>query len=231
MRTDLSAGFWNSAELRALGFKSIGENVSISRSCEIVGQDNIEIADNVRIDAFCSIIATGPIRLGSCIHIGGGSLLCGRGGITMEDFSGLSGGVMLYSASDDYTGRHMTNPMVPAEYTAVKVAPIHLGRHAIIGAGAIILPGVTVGEGAALGALSLATRRIEPWSIYSGVPAQRVAARSKRLLDHETRLLADNDALDSDFARAANGDGRAGGAGVRSTRLADYSLGRAGERH
>lgn len=190
MKTDLSAGFWDSSELRARGFKSVGAGVAISRTCEIVGQDNIEIGDNVRIDAFCSIIATGPVRLGSYIHIGGGCLLSGSGGITMDDFSGLSGGVMLYSASDDYTGRHMTNPMVPAGFTGVRRAPIHLGRHVIVGAGAVILPGVTMGEGSALGALSLANRSIEPWSIYSGAPAVRLAARSRRLLEKEALLVA-----------------------------------------
>ncbi|HYC69244.1 acyltransferase [Brevundimonas sp.] len=185
----LSAGFWNSEELRALGVARVGENVGISRSCEVIGLENIEVGDNVRIDAFCAIIATGPVRLGSWIHIGGGCLLSGRGGITMEDFSGLSGGVMIYSASDDYTGRHMTNPMVPAEFTGVKVAPVRLGRHAIVGAGSVILPGVTLGEGSVLGATSLATRPIAPWTIHSGSPARRIADRARGLLDKEARLL------------------------------------------
>lgn len=194
VQTNLSAGFYNSADLRALGFGRVGENVGISKSCEIVGQENIEIGDDVRIDAFCVIVATGPVRLGSFIHIAAGCLLSGAAGIEMDDFSGLSSGVKLYSASDDYTGRHLTNPMVPGEYTGVKRGKITLGRHAIVGSGAVILPGVQMGEGTALGALSLASKNIEPWSIYSGVPAKRIAARSNRLLAKEAAFLASRQA-------------------------------------
>jgi len=187
---NLSAGYWTSDDLRRHGVARVGENVALSRSCEIVGLENIEIGDHVRIDAFCSLIATGPLRLGSWIHIGAGCLLSARGGITLEDFCGLSGGVMLYSASDDFLGRHLIGPMVPKEYTGVRAAPIHLGKHAGAGTGARILPGVALGEGAVLGALSLADRSLEPWTIYRGVPAERIGARSRKLLSLANAFLA-----------------------------------------
>lgn len=49
----------------------------------------------------------------------------------------------------------MTNPMVPVEFTNVTHADVNIGRHVIIGSGSVVLPGVTIGEGAAVGALSL----------------------------------------------------------------------------
>jgi galactoside O-acetyltransferase len=184
-------GYCTSAELRGFGFRSVGENVQIARACNIVGLENIEIGDNVRIDAFCSLIAaSGYIRLGSYIHIGGYCHLAGKGGITMGDFSGLSQRVHLYSASDDYSGRHMTNPMVPEELTGATVRPIHIGRHAIIGAGTVLLPGVTLGEGAAVGALALVTHSQAEWTISSGIPARRVRERSRRALMLEQSLAA-----------------------------------------
>ncbi len=188
---NLSAGYWTSEDLRGHGVARVGENVSVSRSCEIVGLENLEIGDHVRIDAFCSLIATGPIRLGSWIHIAGGCLLSGRGGITIEDFSGLSGGVMLYSASDDFLGRHMMGPMLPAKYTGVRTAPIRLCKHSGVGTGARILPGVTLGEGAVLAAMSLADRSLEPWTIHRGVPAEPVGRRSRKLLALADALLAE----------------------------------------
>jgi len=190
-------GFIESDELRDMGFKSVGQNVQVSASCEIVGYENVEIGDNVRIDAFCSVIATGFIRIGSYVHVGANSVLSGRGGIIMEDFAGLSGGVMLYSASDDYGGDYLTNSMAPKEHTNVKVAPIRIEGHAVIGAGSVVLPGVVVGQGAAVGALSKVDRSLDPWGIYNGNPCRRFGDRKRGLLERETavrnslRVLAD----------------------------------------
>jgi galactoside O-acetyltransferase len=98
--------------------------------------------------------------------------------------------VSLYSSSDDYTGVHLTNPTVPPAYTGVKHADVRLGRHAIVGAGSVILPGVILGEGVAIGALSLVNRSCEPFGIFAGTPARRVGDRSRQLLEAEQRFLA-----------------------------------------
>jgi galactoside O-acetyltransferase len=190
MHNPFDPGYYCSGELRKFGFGSIGENVQVSRACNMVGLANIEIGDNVRIDAYCSLIAAdGYIRLGSYIHIGGYCHLAGRGGIEMGDFSGLSQRVAIYSASDDYSGRHMTNPMVPRYLTGARVDSVRLGRHAIVGSGAVILPGVTLHEGVALGALALANHDLAEWTVCAGSPARRVKERARRplLLEQELR--------------------------------------------
>lgn len=178
-------------DLGDAGFKSLGKNVRIAKSNRIIGLQNIEIGDNVRIDDYCTIIATGSgyLRIGSFVHIGGYCLLSASDGIVMEDFSGLSQGVRIYSRTDDYTGRYMTNPMVPAEFTGVTSGQVFLGRHAIIGTGSVILPKVSIGEGTAVGALSLVTKSLEEWGVYAGVPAKRFKPRSKDLLRLERQLL------------------------------------------
>lgn len=178
----LDPGYYGSDELRSFGFKSVGENVRIARNCVVISPENIEIGNNVRVDAFTSIIATGPLKIGSYIHIGGHCHLVSRGGLTMHDFSGLSQRVCIYTVSDDYSGRFMTNPTVPPEHTGPHEAPVTIGKHAIIGAGAVILPGCDIGEGSALGALSLACRPVPAWSIYAGSPATMRGERSRRLL-------------------------------------------------
>lgn len=188
MENPFNPGYFGSAELRAMGFAAVGEAVQIARNCTIVGLENIVLGDHVRIDAMCSIIATGPIEFGGRNHIGAFCHLVGRGGLTLGRFAGLSQRVSIYTASDDYGGRFLTNPTVPADYTSCTVAPVRLGRHVIVGSGAVILPGVEIGEGASVGALSLVTRSLEGWGVYFGTPAKRLKNRLRDLLALEARL-------------------------------------------
>lgn len=183
--------YYSEDDLRQAGFKSIGKNVRIAKNCTIIGLENIEIGDNVRIDGYCTIIAAGDgwVKLGSHIHIGGYCLLSAGDGIRLNDFSGLSQGVRLYSRTDDYSGKHLTNPTVPEKYTGVSRGTVTLGRHVIVGSGSVVLPKVTIGDGSAVGALSLVMKSLEPWGIYFGSPAKRIKERSKQLLELEEQLL------------------------------------------
>ena len=85
--------------------------------------------------------------------------------------------------SDDYTGAYMTNPTVPEQYTKVEQAPVRIGRHVIVGTGSTLLPGAVLGEGVAVGAMSLVKGVAEPWGIYYGIPARRQKERSRELLE------------------------------------------------
>ncbi|MGL6373609.1 hypothetical protein ACSZMY_08205 [Aeromonas hydrophila] len=67
----------------------------------------------------------------------------------------------------------MTNPMVPSEYTNVKHADVKLEKHVVIGSGSLLLPGITLHEGVAVGALSMVRTDCEAFSIYMGVPAKK----------------------------------------------------------
>jgi acetyltransferase-like isoleucine patch superfamily enzyme len=186
----LDPGYWHEDELRGEGFAAVGKDVRIAKTATVVGAHNIRIGDHVRIDGYTTIVAAGEdVSLGMHVHIGPGCVLIASEGLVMEDFSGLSSGVKIYTRSDDYSGQALTNPTVPAEFTNVERGRVRLGRHVIVGAGAVILPGVEIGEGAAVGALSLVTRSLAGWSIYSGVPARRVGPRSNALLAAETRLM------------------------------------------
>lgn len=175
--------------LRALGLASVGERVTVDATARIYGAERLHIGSDVRIDAFVVLSAgEGEIRIGDHVHIGAHAFLAGRGRIEVRDFAGLSGRVSVYSSNDDYSGAALTGPTVPAEFTAVHSAPVVIGRHAIVGAGSVILPGVTLGEGAAVGALSLVRRDVEPFAVVAGAPARPVAQRSTKLLELEQRL-------------------------------------------
>ncbi len=181
-----------SEELRKLGFKTVGNNVRIARNATIVGLNNISLGNNIRIDGNVVIAAhSGSLTLGDYIHIGSGCYLGCAGGISLADFSGLSQGISIYSGTDDYTGESLTNPTVPSKYLNVKLAPVKLEKHVIVGSGSVILPGVTIGQGSSVGALSLVTKSLDEWGVYFGAPVKKIKARKKGLLILEKKLLAD----------------------------------------
>lgn len=182
--------FYSIEELSEIGFKSLGNNVLISRKASFYGVSRISIGNNVRIDDFC-VLSTGKggIYIGNFVHIAVFSSLMGEGKITFEDFSGISSRVSVYSSNDDYTGEFMTNPTVPSEYANVFHADVTICRHALVGSGSIILPGVTLKEGAVIGALSLVNKDCDEYYIYKGNPAKKIVERSRELLNMENNFL------------------------------------------
>ena len=176
--------------IRSMGFASVGENVQLSDKASIYGVDKIAIGSNVRIDDFVVISAgMDGIVIGSNVHIAVYSSLIGTGKITLSDFSNISSRVAIYSSNDDYSGISLTNPTVPEAYKSVMHAPVFIGRHVIIGSGSVILPGVSIGEGAAIGALSLVREGCEKFSIYCGNPAKKIKKRKRCLLEKEQNYL------------------------------------------
>jgi dTDP-4-amino-4,6-dideoxy-D-glucose acyltransferase len=182
--------FYSQDELVGLGFKRLGRGVSLSRKASIYNAANIEIGDFSRIDDFCVLSAgEGGIFIGRHVHIAIYCGLIGSGRIELGDYSGLSSRVSIYSSNDDYSGEFMTNPTLPSGFTHVTHAPVRIDRHVIIGAGSVVLPGVTLHEGAGVGALSLVKQDCESFVMYFGSPARRVGERSRKLLEMESRLV------------------------------------------
>lgn len=182
-------GFYNAEELKNIGFKYVGSNVRLSKKASIYNAQYISIGDNSRIDDFCVLSAgVGEISIGRYVHIAVYTSLIGKANITVDDFANLSSKVAIYSANDDYSGQHMTNPTVPESYTNVSYKPVYIGKHAIIGAGSVVLPGVNLEEGVAIGSLSLVNRNCEGFTIYAGSPLKFIKNRSKNILDLERKL-------------------------------------------
>lgn len=190
MTNPFNPGYATSKELRMLNFGHIGNNVMVASNCTLIGLENIYIGDNVRIDGNTTIAASrGHCRIGRNIHIGGSGHLACTGGLTISDFANLSQGVRIYTISDDYSGEAMTNPTIPSEFTNVTIAPVTLGKHVIVGSGSVVLPGAHLGDGVAVGALSLVNRPLEPWGIYGGIPVRKIKKRSDALLEAEQLYL------------------------------------------
>jgi len=186
--------FYSDQDLKNFGFKSIGNNVKIKKNVGIFFTENVSIGNNVRIDDFTIIVASGSdVIIGNNIHIAANCYIAGSDGFEMKDFSGLAPGVMIFSGSDDYSGKKLTNPTIPKKYTGGVCGKVTLEKHVIIGAGAVVLPMLTIGEGVSVGALSLVNKTLKPWGVYFGLPVKRLRERSREMLLLEREYLNEQD--------------------------------------
>ena len=182
--------FFTDEELAQLGLAHAGVGVRISRLAVLHNPAGISVGDYVRIDDFCVLSAgAGGIEIGKYVHLAAFVSLIGKGKIVLMDFAGLSSRVSVYSSNDDYSGQYMSNPTVPQQFTNVTSGPVSIGRHVIVGSGSVIMPNVTIGEGVAVGALSLVCNDCEPFGIYAGTPVRYIKRRRRELLDIERRFL------------------------------------------
>lgn len=170
----------------------VGEDVTIYPWAKIVRPSVIRIGNHVIIDDFVFFDGGMGTVLGDYIHIAAHSAIMGGGALIMEDFSGLSGGVRLYTGGDHYLGEFLTNPTVPFPYRQPWRTKVVMHKHSLLGSGSIVIPGpdgIVIGEGAATGAMTLVNHDLEPWTVYVGQPARPIKARDKdKMLELERRL-------------------------------------------
>ena len=177
-------------ELEEMKFRMLGRDILISRTSRLYSPEYISVGDHSIVDDFC--ILSGNIEIGRNVHLAHGCrVIGGREGISMADFSGLAFGVTVFAQSDDYGGDALTNPTVPMKFRKIMRARVEIGRHAIVGAGSIIFPGVILAEGSSIGSFSMITKSTEPWSVYFGIPAKKIKNRHRGLLGLEQEYLAE----------------------------------------
>ncbi len=191
--------FLSEDELKGIGFRHVGKNVCVSRKASIFNPGNISIGDYSRIDDFCLLSAgCGGITIGRYVHIGCYSSLIGMGAIVMEDFSGLSGRVSVYSSNEDYSGMSLTNPTVPPQFRNYSVGKVIIRKYAVVCCGSVVLPNVEIGTGAVIGALSLVKENCEEFGIYSGDPARKISYRVRHVLDIGKQVIKDSELPNDD---------------------------------
>jgi len=181
------SSFYTEDELRQLGLKYCGKNVRISRNAMIYGANMISVGDHSRIDDFC--VLSGSIDIGRYVHVAVYSALFGGdAGIRLDDCSTVSSRNSIYAANDDYSGRALSSG-APAAFRMVDQSPVHLKKCSILGSGCVVLPGATLGEGTAVGALSLVSKSLDDWWLYAGTPCRKIKARRREMLALAERLL------------------------------------------
>jgi acetyltransferase-like isoleucine patch superfamily enzyme len=170
--------FLSIEEIAALGLARVGRDVAISRHALILRPERLELGDRVRIDAF-AVLSTpeAGIQIGSDVHISAYAAILGRARTVIGDFCAISVRATIFTSNDDYSGASLVGAGVPEPYRASVNAPVTIEEHVVVGAGSIVLPGVTIHTGSAVGALSLVTKTVPELTVVAGVPARPIKRR------------------------------------------------------
>jgi len=153
-------------------------NVKTFEYTKIIGLENIDFGKYVIIDDYVLIYAKERIKIGNHVHIASFTSISGGGEFVMDDFSAVSSGCRIITATDDFKDGGFGNSTIVNEFRNVTTGKIKLGKFSIIGGNSVIMPGVTIGEGASVGAGSVITKDLEPWGIYVG-NNKRIGWRNK----------------------------------------------------
>jgi acetyltransferase-like isoleucine patch superfamily enzyme len=170
-------------------FVSIGDDVYIHDSVIIKNPGSVKLGSHIAIDNGVTIST--QLEVGNYVHIS--PYCCFIGGrtikITLRDFAFVAAGTKIIAGSERYTGEGLVNPTIPIEYRSLIFEEVVFDTFSGCGVNCSILPGVTLGEGAILGANSLATHDLEPWTIYVGSPAKPLRVRRKDIILKNAREL------------------------------------------
>lgn len=184
--------FLSAEEIAEIGFKSVGENVLISRLALFFNPGQISLGNSSRIDAFSMITAAEHVDIGSYTHIAAGCYIFGSAGFVLGNFCWISPRSSIFTTNDDFSGRSLVGPTIPTEYrVGLTAAPVALGEYSGLCTSSTVLPGVTLHEGAVAGAHSLVTRDCDAWTIYGGTPAKAIKDRAKDAKKLGAQCLAD----------------------------------------
>ena len=125
------------------------------------------IGDGVAVHHAVQVRAARRLAIGDDVFIAEDVVLDARGGISIGASTSINSGVQIWTAQHDWRA---------PDFDYVD-APVRIGHHAWISARAVILPGVTVGDGAVVAAGAVVTRDVEPWTLVGGNPARHLRDR------------------------------------------------------
>lgn len=114
------------------------------------------------------------ITIGEDSIIGEGALLDGRARLTIGNHVDIATDVMIYNSEHNVHAEHF------AAEDGVTTAPVVIQDYVFIGPRVIILPGVSIGKAAVVGAGAVVTKDIESFAIVGGVPAKQIGERQNK---------------------------------------------------
>ena len=125
----------------------------------------------VSLHRHLALFCLGGVSIGPGTTINRRATLDGRGGLEIGSNVSISEGVKLLTSTHD----------VQSPDFELQLRPVKIADWVWIGVDAIILPGTTVGEGAVVGAGSVVTRDVKPYTVVAGNPATVRAVRPRGL--------------------------------------------------
>lgn len=105
--------------------------------------------------------------------IGDNAILDARGGLEIGESANLSSNVSIYTLQHNYRDPDFRCTELNAKVT--------IGKYAWLGSNVIVLPGVTIGEGAVCCAGCVVTKDVEPYAVVAGIPAKKINERPQVL--------------------------------------------------
>jgi acetyltransferase-like isoleucine patch superfamily enzyme len=143
----------------------------------ILKPEMVQIAETARVDSFVKVEGGQGVVIGEHTHI---ASFChiniGGGRVTIGAHVGIASGGKVLGATATPAGLSMSAAS-PREMQVISYAHTAIGDFVLICTNAVVLPGVTVGEGAVLAAGAVATKDIPAWETWAGVPARKIRAR------------------------------------------------------
>lgn len=130
----------------------------------------IKIGEGSSIHMGLTMYRPWGISIGSDTIIGEKATIDGRGKVTIGDHVDIASEVMIYTSEHD----------INDERFKAHVAPVVISDYVFIGPRAIILPGVTLGKGAVIGAGAVVTKDVPEYTIVGGVPAKQIGERENK---------------------------------------------------
>ena len=127
-----------------------------------------QIGEKSIVNAPLTVVVPKNVHIGKNVVVMNGSLMMAAGGLTIEDDVMVAANVQL-----------ITNNHDPYERNIITCKPVKICKGAWIGAGATILPGVTVGEYAIVGAASVVTKNVPAYGVAVGNPAKVIKTLDK----------------------------------------------------
>ncbi|MBD3389277.1 MAG: transferase [Candidatus Altiarchaeales archaeon] len=156
-------------------FSSIGKNVVIECGVLAFHPENIDLGENVYIghNTILKGYHNNRMIIGDSTWIGQCCFLHSGGGLTIGEEVGIAPRVNILTAQHREGERS-----APIRFCDLEYEPVKIERGCDIGIGAIILPGVTVGEGSIVGAGSVVTKDVPPYTVFAGNPAKKLRDRN-----------------------------------------------------
>jgi acetyltransferase-like isoleucine patch superfamily enzyme len=149
------------------------------------------------IGSHCAIDAgayfTTKVCIGSYVHIGPYVTVIGGADseLIVENFATIAAGARIICKGEEHLGWGLVGPTIPKNYSDRLVGgKVTIKQFANVLTNAVIFPGITVGEGAVIGANTVMHFDAEPWTIYLGNPARKIKVRDKqKMLAYARELI------------------------------------------
>lgn len=152
----------------------LGRGVVIEPGVLIFHPENVELGDGVYVghDTILKGYHRGRMVIGAGTWVGQQCFFHSAGGLSIGRNVGVGPGVKIITSAHAEEG--LAKPIL---HSRVEFSPVRIEDDADLGVGAIILPGVTVGRGAQVGAGSVVTRDVAPYAVVAGSPARLLRVR------------------------------------------------------